>query len=100
MARALQWFGRWFASAAGIAQTMTIVLGVTGWELAHPRLDEHGFWLLYALTIYSAVTQPVLAWVAMMSARGTDEVLARLEAMERRELALLEDDTAGDGDDG
>lgn len=99
MRRAIEAFGRWFASAGSVWQTALLVGAVVIFEAVDPRADQHGFWFLYWATVYSAVTQPVLAYVGMIGARKTDEVLERLEAMEKRELELLEL-LAGKGADG
>lgn len=90
MGRAIEAFGRWFASAGGVWQTFAFCAAVVALELAFPQVDPHMFWWLVVLTVYSGATQPVLAYVAMIGAAKTDHVLARLEAMEKRELELLE----------
>lgn len=90
MRRPIEAFGRWFASAAAVWQTAALTLAVVIFELADPRADPDAFRFLYWATVYSAVTQPVLAYVGMIGARKTDEVLQRLEAAEKRELELLE----------
>lgn len=86
MKRAIEAFGEWFGSAAGVLQTAVVSAVVIAAELAFPRVDPHMFWWLVVLTIYSGVTQPVLAYVGMRGAAKTDKVLDCLEAMEQREL--------------
>lgn len=99
MKRIIGAFGVWFASPAGVVQTFGICMAVVGLELAWPRVDPHMFAYLLVLTIYSAITQPVLAYVGMQGARKSDEVLARLEAAEQREIELLEHLAAIRGED-
>lgn len=83
-------FGTWFASAAGVWQTTLFCAVVVCLELAFPRTDPHMFWWLVALTVYSAVTQPVLAYIAAQSSRKSDEALLKLQQAEERELEILE----------
>jgi hypothetical protein len=90
MGKLIEAFGRWFASAASVWQTALLVALVVVFEAADPRADPNDFRFLYWATVYSAVTQPVLAYVGMIGVGKTDEVLARLEAAEKRELDLLE----------
>lgn len=93
----LEKFNRWFCSAGGVWQTMIVTVGLVVAEASGLLRDQHGFWLLYWLTVYSAVTQPALAHSGARSAAAMEEVLARLEAAEnqladaeRRILARLE----------
>jgi hypothetical protein len=86
----LQKFDRWFGSAAGVMQTLAVVSFLVIAELFGGIHDDHGFWLLYWLTVYSAVTQPVLAYsnrrtVADQAAR--EDLVVELE---RRILAKLD----------
>lgn len=60
-------FSRWFQSASAVWQTLVFVLVVVLIESIRPSLDPHGFWLLYWLTVYSAVTQPALAYASAQS---------------------------------
>ena len=55
-------FNRWFVSPEGVWQTFLLVFVAGVVEIADRRLDPHGFWLLWLLTLYSAVTQPALAY--------------------------------------
>jgi hypothetical protein len=68
----LQAFARWFRSPAGILHTIVLVSVIVVAETVFPNFDPHGFWLLYWLTVYSAVTQPILAYVA--DASGNEEL--------------------------
>jgi hypothetical protein len=86
----LRAFDRWFGSAAGVVQTLILVTATVVAELLGLVRDDHGFWLLYWLTVYSAVTQPVLAY----SNRQSGAVQAAREdlmvELERRILAKLD----------
>lgn len=92
MKRALNWFGDWFASDAGTVQTLAVCLAIVMTEFTFPALDPHGFWLLYALTVYSAVTQPALARSGRVSQEALNEIITRIAAMEAAELRLLRGD--------
>lgn len=78
---ALEMFNAWFTSSAGILHTMSLVLLVVLAEQFHLLRDMHGFWLLYWLTIYSAVTQPALAYVAKKSGDQQEQMLGHLEEL-------------------
>lgn len=90
-------FGRWFASSAGVWQTAVLV---TVWWLAEffgLLHDPQHLQLCVWLTIYSAVTQPVLAWVNKQdSAQGNlllreiRSIAAAIETKEDSELGLLQ----------
>lgn len=87
--RVLELFNRWFCSAPGVWHTLLAASAVVLIELVvDPGLDPHGFWLLYVLTIYSAVTQPALAYVAAKSAQRTDAILAELRKIQSDEFVL------------
>jgi hypothetical protein len=75
-------FNAWFCSRAGVWRTLFVVLGLVVAEQIRPHWDEHGFWLLFALTVYSGVTQPALAVAGQEAAR-------RLEAMQLEHRLLL-----------
>lgn len=94
--RLLERFARWFASAVGVWQTVAAVGGGVVLELVHVIKDDHGFWLLYWLTVYSAVTQNILAFANRLDTVQGDKILAeiqaiaaRIEAKEDQELAVL-----------
>jgi hypothetical protein len=82
-------FGRWFASSGGVWQTAVIVMAWWLAEFAGLIHDPQHLQLCVWLTIYSAITQPVLAWVNKQDSGKSDATLARLEAMEDSELKIL-----------
>lgn len=82
-------FNCWFTSAAGVLQTGVVVLGIAIVETAHPALDPHGFWLLWALTVYSGITQPALAYAGARAAEMNEELLAKVERLEEEHGRLL-----------
>ena len=85
----LELFNRWFCSAPGVWHTLLAASVVVLIELVvDPGIDPHGFWLLYVLTIYSAVTQPALAYVAAKSAQRTDAILAELRKIQSDEYVV------------
>lgn len=90
MSGLIERFGHWFASVAAVAWITGVTTAAVIAEHLFPRMDPSGYQFLYWVTWASWVTQPVLAYVGMLGARKTDKVLARLEAMERREIELLE----------
>lgn len=83
-------FAKWFASAAGVWQTFGAVALIVALELFHVAKDDHGFWLLYWMTVYSAVTQPVLAYANNQDTAQGDIILHRLEDVANR-IELTED---------
>lgn len=94
---ALDLFNSWFTSDAGVWHTAVITLGIVGVEIGFPNLDPHGFWLLYWLTVYSALTQPALARAGRVAGEQQEKALAKIEALEQQvatligQLALKED---------
>lgn len=88
-AAALRRFNVWFTSQGGVYQTFLITILIVVFERVFPHLDPHGFWLLYWLTVYSAVTQPALAYSTATDADTTNARLDRIEASlgELKELA-------------
>lgn len=85
----LQAFARWFKSPAGILHTISLVTIIVVIEALYPNTDPHGFWLLYWLTVYSAVTQPILAYVADVAGAKTDLVLTEELRLIKEELQIL-----------
>jgi hypothetical protein len=85
--RALVIFSEWFMSPRGVWQTFLITALIVIFELLFPHADPHGFWLLYWLTVYSAITQPALAYVGGKSSDHSEEVLKRIEGLE---ISILE----------
>lgn len=88
--RALNAFTRWFSGPSCFWQTTVLLLFIASAELTDPRIDPHGFWLLWALTLFSAWTQPALAFSNEVAAKQMEEVLERLERMEQQMLTDLE----------
>lgn len=84
----LEKFNRWFTSAQGVYQTTFLVLAVVALEFCRPSIDPHGFWMLYALTVYSGITQPMLAYIAAKSSAKTDRILDRMEDMMADEFVM------------
>ena len=87
-AKALFGFSEWFISARGVWQTFFLVSTLCLCEVLFPQIDTHGFWLLYWLTVYSAITQPALAYVSGQSSDHSEDVLARVELLEERILEM------------
>jgi hypothetical protein len=86
----LKRFGEWFGSPAGVIQTFVLVNLVAIAEHLFPHLDKGGFQFLYWLTWYSAITQPVLAYV---NGKDVDRLQVAVDAiltLERRIDDLLE----------
>jgi hypothetical protein len=92
----LRRFARWFASASGVWQTALIVLV---WYVAEATgfiHDDQHFQMMVWLTIFSAVTQNVLAYANRQDTEQGDKILAeiqaiasRIEEKEDQELAAL-----------
>lgn len=85
----LERFNRWFCSQGGVWQTAVVTVAVVALEASGVLHDQHGFWLLYWLTVYSAVTQPALAHSGRVSAEQMERILGRLEEQEAQ-IAMLE----------
>jgi hypothetical protein len=88
-------FARWFSSAAGVWQTVLFCTTWVTFERVFRQSDPNGFVLLYVMTVYSAVTQPVLAYTnrldtekGSLTLQELRSVLDRISAMEE---AILED---------
>ncbi|OIN80858.1 hypothetical protein [Mycobacterium malmoense] len=97
MTRVLELFNRWFSSTAGVYQTLVLTAAIVVWERLNPSADPNGFWLLYALTVYSGVTQNILAYGNRRTSDRTDAILDLLVHMisdesivDRRTYDLLE----------
>ena len=80
----LERFAKWFASTAGVWQTTAIVL--LWWILESTGVihDDQHFQLLVVLTIYSAITQPVLAFANRQDTEQGDKILTELRAIAER----------------
>lgn len=86
--RILERFNSWFTSAAGVYQTTFVVLGVSVLEFVFRDLDPHAFLLMAVLTVYSGITQPLLAYVSAKSSKSTDRILDRIEEMMADEFVV------------
>lgn len=86
ISRFIRRFNDWFSSDAGVIQTVLVTVLIVAVELAFPRLDPHGFYLLFWLTVYSAITQPALA----NTGRHSDEALERLEKHQMEQQDRME----------
>lgn len=64
-------------------ETTGVVAAIVLIEALKPNLDPHGFLVLYALTVYSGVTQPMLAY-------GNEQASRRLMRVERRMIRMEE----------
>ena len=76
-------FSDWFASPAGVLETFIVTIGVVIIEHIFPRLDPNGFLLLYWLTVYSGVTQNILAYASNVSADKSETVLMSIQQLAR-----------------
>lgn len=81
--RVLDWFADWFASVGGVWQTLFICCFAVGVEIVFPGIDDHMFYLMGILTLYSGVTQPALAYVARRGSEKTDHDHGRDEKLLR-----------------
>lgn len=79
MLKFLRRFGRWFASPLGIYQTIIVLALWIAGEKLHVIHDPSGYQILYWLTVYSAVTQPVLAFIAYEGGRDQEKILGHIE---------------------
>lgn len=88
-------FAKWFGSAAGVIQTFFLVSLVVIFEFVKPTMDPSGFWLLYWLTIYSSVTQPLLAYTSGVTDEANAEALKFIrylsEQIDQRTQRIEED---------
>jgi hypothetical protein len=91
-------FAKWFASSAGVWQTVTFSLVWVAAERIWPHLDPNGFFLLFVFTVYSGITQPILAYSNRLDTEQGAEILKHLgEVLDRvaaMEAAILEDTEA------
>lgn len=88
--RGFERFNAWFTSRGGVYQTVAAVLVLVGLESTGVLPDTHGFYLLYWLTVYSAITQPALAAAARFNEEKLEGVLHRLNQADETNSALLE----------
>lgn len=89
--RVLERFTAWFCSPGGVWQTTLVVLAVVAVELCDRSLDPHAFLLMAVLTVYSAVTQPALAFSNELSAAQMEAMLDKIERLEERLVAAIEE---------
>lgn len=82
--RVLGSFVAWFCSGMGVWQTSAVTLGIVALECTKVLRDDHGFWLLYWLTVYSAVTQPALAYSGAVQGRRYEQLLVEVRQLDRR----------------
>ena len=75
-------FTTWFCSKGGVWQTTLLTLAMVAAEVSDRRFDPHAFYLMALLTVYSAITQPALAYSNEQAAR-------RMEALEAQQLEQL-----------
>lgn len=90
MQRLIDAFSRWFSSSVSVWQTTAVVLLWVGVEVAQPQLDPHGFLVLYVLTVYSAVTQPALAYAANQSTAAAQTTMRAQEQLLRNSIDTME----------
>lgn len=76
--RLLERFARWFASAAGVWQTFIFSAAIVVAEFSGLIHDRNGFWLLYGFTVYSGITQPVLAYVNKQDTNRGEDLLEEI----------------------
>lgn len=74
-------FTEWFCSRGGVWQTGLATLAVVAVELFDRRLDPHAFVLMAVLTVYSAITQPALAYAGAQAAEQNEILLKRLATL-------------------
>lgn len=78
--RALVAFTAWFSSGGGVYQTFLVTMAIVTVELGDRNLDPHAFALMAVLTVYSAITQPALAYAGTVAAAKADEHAAALDS--------------------
>lgn len=82
-------FNRWFTSRAGVYQTVGVCAILVGLESTGVLHDPQGFYMLYWLTVYSAITQPALAASGRSNEEITSAYLRRLDQKEEIDVTLL-----------
>lgn len=87
--RFMRRFSDWFASPSGVVETFVVVMGIVVAEVIWPNIDPNGFWLLYALTVYSGITQPILAFASSVSAEETIALQKQIRDMQDMQLQLM-----------
>lgn len=79
--RALARFNQWFISEGGVYQTFLAVMAVVVLEVADRGIDPHAFVLMAVLTVYSGITQPMLAYANNEEAK---KLQARIDVLEAK----------------
>jgi phage-related minor tail protein len=88
--RILARFTEWFGSGGGVWQTTIFTLAIVAFELIDTKADPHGLILMGALTVYSAITQPALAFSGAQSNKMLHEVLTNQGNMLANQADILE----------
>ena len=78
-------FTDWFGSVPGFKQQMTFMLGWVLIAIVFPRIDPNMFHLMAFLTIYSGVTQPLLA---IQNARSGYMMVKMLQSQQNQLRAM------------
>lgn len=81
MAGLLDRFTEWFSSRGGVWQTAIFTLIIVAVEVCDRNLDPHAFVLMAVLTVYSAITQPALAYSAAKAGEQNEILLKRLATL-------------------
>ncbi|MGH3438864.1 MAG: hypothetical protein ACRDRN_20635 [Sciscionella sp.] len=89
-------FAAWFSSAAGVWHTLTGCAVIVILEQVGAINDTNGFWLLYWLTVYSAVTQPVLAYTNRQDTDQGAAILTALQTLLEHVAVNSDEDVAAD----
>lgn len=90
--RAIDRFTDWFTSAAAFAQGTVVTLA---WLVVvfSGVADRNGWWLLFALTVFSGVTQFPLAYAARRAAEASDRALGQISEATGLLVQLAENET-------
>ncbi|MGH3266920.1 MAG: hypothetical protein ACRDNS_33630 [Trebonia sp.] len=87
--RVLDAFNSWFVSDGGVWQTFGVTLAIVVLEQLFPHADPDHFACLYALTVYSGVTQPALARAGRVADVRQERALKKIEALEQQVAGLV-----------
>ncbi|HWE81424.1 MAG TPA: hypothetical protein VG265_07225 [Gaiellaceae bacterium] len=94
MRRAIDAFTDWFGSVGCVVETAAVCFALAALELARPSLDPSNLHYLYALTVYSAVTQPAIAFAAERLGRRMIELMDTTRAATELLVDLAKHETA------
>lgn len=83
-------FAKWFASPLGVLETFILTIGWVIVETFNPHLDPNGFFIMYIFTLYSGITQPVLAYSANMSAIEAEKNQELLVQLAKNNIDMME----------